>query len=88
MSDKYKMMKMSGSGPMIIATQKEEDDFDWYNPVIIYEDDGSYHLGTFIDIADPHSPFLFHNIDFECTPTDELVKTYKEFLSDNIQEIQ
>jgi len=82
------MMKLSGNGPMIIAKRKEEDDFEWYHPVIIYEEEGRYHLGTFVDIANMHNPFLFHNIDFECTPSDEIVDTYKEFLSDYIPEIQ
>lgn len=84
----YRMLKLSNNGPMIMARKDSEYNYQWFNPVVVYEEDGKYHLGNFIDVADIHSPFVFNNIEFECTPVEELIVTYNEFMDDYFPEVQ
>lgn len=89
---KLRMLKLSNNGPMIMAKKKDQEDewfvAEWYNPVVVYEEDSKYHLGSFIDVADPHFPFEFNNVEFECSPGPELIQAYEEFMSDYFPEIQ
>ena len=78
----YKLMKLPENGPLIMASH--DSDFKYMNPVMVFQDDGKYKIGTFVEVADFTKPFRFWDSTFECVPSQELIDIYLEFIDDNL----
>lgn len=78
----YKLMKLPDNGPLIMASHDAE--YNYMNPVMVFQDDGKYKIGTFVEVADFNQPFHFWDTTFECVPSQELIDIYLEFVDDNI----
>ena len=75
-------MKLPNNGPLILATH--DSDYNYMNPVMVFQEDGSYKIGTFVEVADFSQPFRFWDTTFECSPSLELIDIYLEFIDDNV----
>ena len=80
----YKLMKLPENGPLIMASHDSDFTIHYMNPVMVFQDDGKYKIGTFVEVADFTQPFRFWDTTFECVPSQELIDIYLEFVNDNI----